>query len=133
MSNYRARPSRPDRAKAIAAVVAVHAAMAALLLIRPDMVRAPPEPPPTVLIDITPPPPPPQPIEPQAGRTRDEEGAAGKKAEPTPVVAPEPKIVVPTPQPLPAAHGQHTNRLDEFPRVRAERRRRLALARKIAL
>ena len=57
MSNYRARPSRPDpsssrdRAKAIAAVVAVHAAMGALLLIRPDMVRdLPPDLPLTVQI-----------------------------------------------------------------------------------
>ena len=101
MSNYRARPSRPDRAKAIAAVVAVHAAMGALLLIRPDMVRdPPPDLPSTVLIDIQPPAPPP-PQAPQPGRARDEQGAAGKKAEPTQIVAPPPRL--PAPTPLPAA------------------------------
>lgn len=101
MSSYRARPSRPDRAKAIVAVVAVHVALAALILSGqsslPEVagrVR-------TVLIDIEPPPPPP-PV-PDPGRARDEEGVAGKKAEPTPVVAPQPKIVVPAKPPIPAA------------------------------
>lgn len=107
MSSYRARPSRPapssrrDRAQAIAAVVAVHAAMGALLLIRPDAVRAPADLSPIVLIDIEPPAPPPPPVEPRAGRTRDEEGAAGKKANPTPVVAPPARL--PAPTPIPAA------------------------------
>ena len=102
MSNYRARPSPPDRAKAIAAVALVHAGMAALLLIRTDSLELTPEEPTPVLIDIAPPPPPPPPPpEPSAGRTREEEGAAGKEAEPTPVVAPPPRI--PAPTPLPAA------------------------------
>ena len=107
MSNYRARPSRPDpsssrdRAKAIAAVALVHAGMAALLLIRPDSIELSPEAPTPVLIEIAPPPPPPPPVEPRAGRTREEKGAAGKKADPTPVVAPPARI--PAPTPLPAA------------------------------
>ena len=78
----------------------VYAAMGALLLIRQD---APPirhQSPPPVLIDIAPQRPPP-PVEPRAGRTRADEGAAGKKADPTPVVAPPARIPVPTP--LPAA------------------------------
>lgn len=101
MSNYRARPSRPDRAKALGAMTLVYAAMGALFLIRPDSPASRPQPPPTVLIDITPPAPPPPPVEPRAGRTRDDEGAAGKKADPTPVAAPPARLPVPTP--LPAA------------------------------
>ena len=59
MPNYRADPSRPDRAKAIAAVVAVHAAIAALILTSPGAVSMMSESAPTVLIDIEQPPPPP--------------------------------------------------------------------------
>lgn len=102
MSNYRARPSRPDRAKAIAAVAAVHAAMGALLLIRPDPADLRPQPLPMVLIDIAAPPPPsPPPVESRAGRAKEEQGAAGKKADPSPIVAPPARIPLPTP--LPAA------------------------------
>ena len=54
-----------------------------------------------VLIDIEEPPPPQ--AETQVGKAKEEEGAAGKKAEPTPVVAPEPKIVVPAKPPVVAA------------------------------
>lgn len=100
MPTYRARPSRPDRAKALAAMALIYAAMGALFLIRPDSPALRQQPPPTVLIDIAPPVPPP-PVEPRAGRTRDDEGAAGKKAIPTPVVAPRARQPVPTP--LPAA------------------------------
>jgi protein TonB len=104
MANYRASPSRPDRAKAIAAVVAVHAAIAALILTSPATVSMIGESDPTVLIDIKPPPPPPPPEpQPQAERAKDEEGAAGKKAEPTPIVAPKPRIVVPAKPPVVAA------------------------------
>ena len=101
MSQYRARPSRPDRAKALGAMALIYAAIAALFLIRPDRPAMHQQPPPTVLIDITPPTPPPPPAQPRAGRTRDEEGAAGKKAEPTPVVAPPARL--PAPTPIPAA------------------------------
>ena len=62
MASYRANPSRPERAKAIAAVVAVHAAIAALILTSPGTVSMIRESNPTVLIDIKePPPPPPEP------------------------------------------------------------------------
>ena len=104
MANYRADPSRPDRAKAIIAVVAVHAGIAALVLTSPGAVSMITENAPTVLIDIKePPPPPPPPPEPRADRAKEEEGAAGKKAEPTPIVAPKPKIVVPAKPPVVAA------------------------------
>ena len=58
MASYRANPSRPERAKAIAAVVAVHAAIAALILTSPGTVSMIRESNPTVLIDIKEPPPP---------------------------------------------------------------------------
>ncbi len=104
MANYRANPSRPDRAKAIAAVVAVHAAIVVLILTSPGTVSMISESDPTVLIDIKqpPPPPPPQP-QPKAERAKEEESAAGKKAEPTPIVAPKPRIVVPAKPPVVAA------------------------------
>ncbi len=105
MSTYSAAPERPDQAKAIAAVIAVHAALAAIILtglngrivtqavetLKTFNLREPPPPPPE------PPPPPAQ----RAERAKLEEGAAGKKAEPSPVVAPQPKL--PLPSPIPAA------------------------------
>ena len=97
MSSYRARP---DRAKALGAMTLVYAAIGALLLIRPDPPAIHHPPSPTVLIDIEPQRPPP-PAEPRAARTRDDEGAAGKKADPTPVVAPPSRL--PAPTSLPAA------------------------------
>ena len=58
---------------------------------------------PTVLIDVRelPEPQPPPPEDP--GKAELEEGAAGKKAEPTPVVAPKPAIEVPAKPPIVAA------------------------------
>ena len=79
----------------------VHVGMGALLLIRPTSLDMPADEPPIMLIDIAPPPPPPPPVETRAGRTREAEGAAGKKADPSPVVAPPPRIPLATP--LPAA------------------------------
>jgi len=101
--SYRARPSGADRAKAIAGVALVYAAMlAALLLVRTSAPnRASGEVPP-LLIDITDPTPPPPPA-PQAGKAKEEEGAAGKKAEPTEIVVPEPKRVIPVKSPVVAA------------------------------
>jgi protein TonB len=106
MAQYRGTADRPDKAKAIAAVVAVHAALAALILtglnvrsmahvverLKTFDIRLPP-----------PPPPPPPPPQKRADRARDKAGAAGKKAVPTPVVAPKPIIVIPAKPPVAAA------------------------------
>ena len=106
MPNYRGTANRPDQAKAIAAVVAVHVALAFVILsgLNVEMARQAVER--LTTIDIRqplPPPPvqtPPKPAaQPQA--LRKPEGAAAKKAEPTPVVAPQPKL--PVPSPIPAA------------------------------
>jgi protein TonB len=102
MSSYRAEPSRPDRAKAIAAVMAVYAVIiGAMLMVRTDTSPRTMDTTPPVLIEIVEPPPPPP--EPHPGQERREEGAAGKKADPTPVVMPKPKIIVPAQSPIPAA------------------------------
>jgi protein TonB len=106
LSSYRGTADRPDKAKAIAAVVAVHAALAFAILtgLNVDMVRGaveslktfdirePPPPPPE------PPPPPPKPRPQQAEKPQ---GAPAKRAEPSPVVAPQPRI--PVTSPIPAA------------------------------
>lgn len=105
MGSYRNLPTRADRAKAILAVAAVHVGMAGLLLLGGDAADPPKTgQPPTQLIDVTlpPPPPPPPPPEPAAKPER-EEGAAGRKAEPSPIVLPPPRIALPTPNPLPVA------------------------------
>ncbi len=104
MPGYRAEPSRPDKAKAIAGVIAVYAALGALLLLATgDTPLRPGESEPTVLIDVNELPEPlPQP-EGQPGKAEEEEGAAGKRAEQTEVVAPEPKIAVPAKSPVVAA------------------------------
>jgi protein TonB len=102
MSTYRDSITRSDRARAISFVIAVHAALGALLLSGTRHLPAIDEPVRTTLIDVelTPPPPPPPP---DAGRAPDKEGAAGRKAEPTPVIAPKPKIVIPARTPVIAA------------------------------
>jgi protein TonB len=100
---YRARPSPADRFKAVGGVTLVYAVMAAaLLLVRNDRASKTAEIAPPVLIDIQEPPPPPPP-QIDVGKAKEKEGAAGKKAEPTPVVAPQPKIVVPAKPPIVAA------------------------------
>lgn len=96
MPSYRDTPTPTDRAKAIIFVVAVHVALGALMLSGKQPLPAIEEPVRTTLIDVELPPPLPPPP-PNAGRARDEEGAAGKKAEPSPVVAPIPKIPAPSP------------------------------------
>lgn len=96
MPGYRSEPTRPDKAKAIAGVVAVYALVigAALLVPKNSPFRIA-EQPPTVLIDINElPQPPPQE---KAGKAKEEEGAAGKKAEPTEIVAPRPKLPAKSP------------------------------------
>jgi protein TonB len=103
VSSYTGNADRGDKAKAIVAVIAVHAALFALVLTSKQPLPKAIEHVRTVLIDVTEPPPPPPPPPPEVGRAAEKEGAAGKKAEPSPIVAPKPKIVVPAPTPLPAA------------------------------
>lgn len=104
MPGYRAEPSRPDKAKAIAGVVLVYAVIAGAALMMPsDSPLRRGESEPTVLIDVRELPEPQPPPEEQAGKAKEEEGAAGKKAEPTPIVAPRPVIEVPTKPPVAAA------------------------------
>ena len=106
MSYYQASAGPSDKAKAIALVMLVHMLLAALILTGLDVriVRG------TVdrlrtfdITEVPPPPPLPPPPQPHSGRTREAEGAAGKKAIPTPVVAPNPEIVVPAKPPVVAA------------------------------
>ena len=104
MSSYRAEPSRPDKAKAVAAVAAVYAAIISAVLLMPgDSPLRVGENQPTVLIDIKELPKPQPPPEEKPGKAEEEEGAAGKKAEPTPVVAPKPVIEIPAKPPVVAA------------------------------
>lgn len=104
MPGYRAEPTRPDKAKAVAGVAVVYAAIVGAALMMPsDSPLRVGESEPTVLIDIKQPPEPPPPPPEDPGRAEEEEGAAGKKAEPTPVVAPKPRIEVPVRPPVAAA------------------------------
>ncbi len=106
VASYRADPSRPDRIKAIAAVALVHALIAAAVLNSRMQYADPEGQSSTDLIDIPlppPPPPPPPPPEPRADRSKEEEGVAGRKAEPTEIVAPSPPVVVPAKPPVAAA------------------------------
>jgi protein TonB len=101
---YRSSPSAAERAKAISGVAAVYFMVVAAALMMPsDSPLRIGENEPTVLIDVKelPEPQPPPPEEP--GKAELEEGAAGKKAEPTPVVAPKPAIEVPAEPPIVAA------------------------------
>jgi len=102
--SYRASPSRADRAKAAVGVAAVYALIVAGVLLMPT--NSPlrlGEQEPTVLIDVNELPEPQPPPEEKPGKVEEEEGAAGKKAEPTEVVAPEPKRVIPVKSPVAAA------------------------------
>ena len=98
MPGYRAEPTRPDKAKAMAGVVVIYAAVIGAALLMPsDSPLRLTEQTPTDLIEITELPKPQPPPEEQSGKAKEEEGAAGKKAEPTEVVAPPPKIPAPSP------------------------------------
>jgi len=102
---YRAADN-PDRIKALAGVLVVHAALAAVIVsgLTVHTVAATIERLKTFDINEAPPPPPPPPPPTQTpDRAREKEGAAGKKAVPTPVVAPPPKVVVPYKPPVSAA------------------------------
>lgn len=104
MPGYRAEPSRPDKAKAIAGVVVVYVVIVAAALMMPsDSPLRSAESQPTVLVDVNELPEPQPPPEEEAGKAEEEEGAAGRKAEPTPVVAPKPVIELPAKPPVVAA------------------------------
>ena len=104
MSSYRGTAEGTDLAKAITAVVAVHIALAFVILtglnvrsmseaverLKTFNLQQPPPP-------LTPPPPHRRPQE----AMKKPEGVTAKRAEPSPVVAPPPRI--PAPSPLPAA------------------------------
>lgn len=106
MGAYRSLSTRQDRLTGWALVAAVYAAVGAAWFFFPH--RAPPalkREERTVLIDIAQPPPPPplveqpRPVE----AAKEPEGAAGKKGDPSPIVAPAPKIDLPVPSPVIAA------------------------------
>jgi len=104
LSSYRGTAEGTDQAKAITAVVAVHLALAFVILtglnvrsmseaverLKTFNLQQPPPP-------LPPPPPHRRPQE----TMKKPEGATAKRAEPSPVVAPPPRI--PAPSPLPAA------------------------------
>jgi len=95
---YRATPSGADRTKAVIAVGAIYAlVIAAVLLIPAGSPLRLGQDQPTVLVDINEIPEPQPPPEESPGKAKEEEGAAGKKAEPTEVVAPTPMLPAKTP------------------------------------
>lgn len=102
---YRAADN-PDRAKAIGGVLVVHVGLAAIILsgLSVHNVRETVERLKTFDIREVPPPPRPPPPRPTRERARDKEGAAAKKrALPTPVVSPPPRVVIPSKPPVVAA------------------------------
>lgn len=102
--SYRASPSVADRAKAVAGTAALYVAIiGAVLLIPAGSPLRLGDDEPTVLIDVNELPQPQPPPETEPGKAREEEGAAGKKAEPTDVVVPKPERVVPAKSPVTAA------------------------------
>jgi protein TonB len=104
MPGYSAEPTRPDKAKAVAGVALVYGLVVGAVLLMPsDSPLSVGENEPTVLIDVKELPEPQPPPRQEPGKAELEEGAAGKKAEPTPIVAPKPAIEVPAKPPLVAA------------------------------
>ena len=100
MAGY--RQSNPDRAKAAVAALIVHVAIGAAFLT--GLVTNVPQRPSEAIqtFDVTEPPPPPV-VEIEESAPKGDPGEAGKKADPTPVVAPEPRIEVPAKPPIAAA------------------------------
>ena len=100
MSSYNATPDAPSKARAIAGVIAVHAALGVIILtgLNVETVRKAVDHMTTIAVfepEPPPPPPPPEQIRPETARK--DAGAPAKKAEPTPVVAPEQRIPAPSP------------------------------------
>lgn len=104
MSSYNATPDTPSKARAIAGVIAVHAALGAIILtgLNVETVRRAVDEMKTIAVfEPNPPPPPPPPQQLRSQTAQDDPGAPAKKAEPSPIVAPEQRI--PAPSPIPAA------------------------------
>lgn len=106
MSSYRGIADRPEQAKAIAGVVAVHIALAFIIVtgLNVRLVQHAVEQLTTIRITEPPPPPPLRPPPPKPAAVRVQklpEGASAKKAEPSAIVAPAPKL--PVALPVPAA------------------------------
>lgn len=102
MPSYHAAPTRPDRIKAFAGILLIYAAIVALMLLVPadsPVLRGENEP--TLMLDIAAEEPPAPQEDSEAAEL--EQGEAGKQAEPTPVVAPEPQIMLPATPPVAAA------------------------------
>ena len=100
----------PDRVKAVAGVLLVHAALGAAILSGLDVRTVATTIDRLRTFDITevpPPPPPPLPT-PTPERAREKEGVAEKKALPTPVVAPPPRLVLPAKPPVVASRVPST-------------------------
>jgi protein TonB len=105
MASYRST-EKEDRAKALAGVLVVHVALGAVILTGLNVrfvQQAVEQHLKTFDIKELPPPPPEPPPPLRSERAKDEEGAAGKKAEPSPVVVPKPRIVIPAKPPVAAA------------------------------
>lgn len=104
MGSYTGTVDRKGRATAIAGVALVHVALAAIILsgLNVDTVRKAVETMTTISL-VEPPPPPAREIvrTPKPAKAPADAGDAGKKAEPTPIVAPESKL--PVTSPVPAA------------------------------
>lgn len=101
MAGY--RQSNPDRAKAALAALLVHAAIGAAFLT--GLVVNVSDRPSEVLdtFDVRLPPPPPPVVEQEESAAKGDPGEAGKKADPTPIGAPKPKIELPAKPPVAAA------------------------------
>lgn len=99
MAGY--RQSNPDRAKAALAALLVHAAIGAAFLtgLVVNVSRQPS--PVTQTFDISPPPPPI--VQSEKSAPKGNPGEAGTKAQPTPMVAPKPRIEIPAKPPVAAA------------------------------
>lgn len=99
MASYRGQIDAPDRTKAVLGVVLVHVALAAIILtgLSVESVRKAVETMTTIaIVEPEPPPPPPRELV-EVPKAPKKAGSPGKKAEPTPVVAPEAKLPVPSP------------------------------------
>jgi protein TonB len=101
MSSYRGTAERPARAKALAAALAVNAGLAAVILtgLNVRMVSHAVER--LATFDVLRPPPPPPERQPpprtKPHRMKNPQGAAGRKAERSPIVAPSPRFRVRSP------------------------------------